>query len=211
MTIRIPEDGNDKPDNAWSTNYFASAWPQHQEASTNNQTSRQNQFQSFTGVRINMAGELLNGMMNGDNDSSIESEEMLDSVEFGVKQDQRKAGNKRKADTMKKAPPPPPIREDPAKMSPNKETYDTYETSSDEDEARIDGQQVEIIFGHTERRRREREEEERKKQLRYDHLRFWKSPEKMVCVFLFIMIIFILLSFWERIFGYKFLSWDANQ
>lgn len=202
MTVRIPEDDRRGKGSNGDRNYkiplekrhasdtgnFASSWNDNGESDKRDETK---QAQSnYTGIRINMAGELLSGMNEC---SGHSSEELLDSVEMEIMQEEEE-------DHWRKTKDPSAVH------SPQKETNTS--TTTDEEEGGNYAETMEAAYGQRLHVPSQRQKEERKKEPpKYDQCRFWKHQGRLVFVFAFIMGIFLFLTFWTRDVD-KTLAWD---
>ena len=215
MTIKNKEDEN--PRTSWShtmnmTSWanFGSSWPAD-ETDSRREEIRQAQHQTvvdtddhvdadgmtsqgqnnYTGLRIDMTGQVLNGTDDEGGDSSFNSDEYLDSVELGVLEEYKKKKKNKNAKENRLAPHPPlsPVMQS---SSPQKETGTS--TTADEDEARNDTEGVEMSY----EQHLQVPQRKTSKQHKFDKFRCWKSPEKMLLVFTIIMIVFLFLAFFTR-------------
>lgn len=201
MTAPIPENGEEKPDNTFSFGNFVSGWPQQDESNPQNQRTMnqpQHLFQSLTGIRINMAGEVLAGNASGEDSKSSESE--LDSVEMGIIQEEKRARQTKtqQVDDVHSSP-----------NSPHKDFDDgSISTVSDEEEARHEKEAIEILY---EKDRLSdvgpRKPPPPKKVLKFQKCRFWKSSTHLLIIFVVIMAVFLFLAFWTHS-GDSTLAWD---
>lgn len=183
MTIRVHEDGGDRTGNNFAN--FSSAFPSGEPDQRDQRNQPQHQLQSMTGIRINMAGELLNGTAN--EQESYNSEDMLDSVELGIIN-----GYENKAEMKKK-------------NDRNQEIANfTHETSSEE-EARNNTEAIEVSYKQS--RAGEVGQDVKQKKLKYSGLRCWKSQTKMAIIFSIITLFFVFLAFLARS-GLESISWD---
>ncbi|CAJ1959475.1 unnamed protein product [Cylindrotheca closterium] len=180
----------------------------NKKAPQHNQTTSSN----YTGVRIDMAGQLLSGMMMNNNNSSNydyndiigSGEEPMDSVELGMKEQEEqhrwRNDNNNNAKDDDFPIPPPPLTTSPRQQN-HKET-NTSTTTTDEEEGRNYAQAMELSVPP-----RTLNVERTNKELRLENLRCWKYQGRMVIVCAVIMIIFIFLSFYTRE-GHNELAWD---
>jgi len=181
-------------------NFASSAWDADENdnnADNNRRTGGEMQQQpqhNFTGVRINMAGELLGGMK--DHNSNY-SEDLFDSVEMDIMEEEKHWRKQEKES-------PEPIKQ--------KETTTSTTKDYDEEEARKYAEEsIEITFDQRIMEETKQPvpsaDEGRKKRLRGDRFRFWKYHGPMVAFTFFVMCVFLFLTFWTR-FQDKQLSWD---
>jgi len=140
----------------------------------------------MTGIRINMAGELLNGTAN--EQESYNSEDMLDSVELGIIN-----GYENKAEMKKK------------KNDQNQEIANFTHEISSEEEARNCAEAIKVSYKQS--RAGEVGQDVKQKKLKYSGLRCWKSQTKMAIIFSIITLLFVFLAFLARS-GLESISWD---